>query len=421
MLSVKFIAENKDLMKKTCQQKNIDLDIDLLVDLNQKIVDEEKKIQDLSTEKNSITKQFPQAKSQEEKSNLTKKSQELTSKIKELESKIAEERVKFKEMMLNVPNIVSPDTPIGKDDDENVEVKRVGEPTKFDFEPKDHITILLEHNWADFDNIANISGSRSYALKNDMVLLERAIQQLAMEKLISKGFTLFSFPSFAKEYALWGTGHFPAGRDDVYQTGEDEFLTGTAEVQLNALNANKILNESDLPLKYAGFSSCFRKEAGSHGKDVKGLVRVHQFTKVEQYIICKADIAESEKMHQLLLHNAEEILQDLELPYRVIANCTGDMGMGKYKMFDVEAWVPTQNKYRETHSCSNLTDWQARRTNIRYKDKNGKVQFAYTLNNTAIATPRALVPFIENHQTKDGRIYIPVALRKYLGGREYLG
>lgn len=421
MLSIKFIAENKDLMKKVCQQKNIILDIDLLLKINEKIIEEEKKIQELSTEKNSISKQFPQAKTQEEKSNLTKKSQEISLKIKELEDKIAEDKIKFKDMMLNVPNIVSPDTPIGKDDDENVEVKRVGEPTKFDFTPKDHIEILLQHDWADFDNISNISGSRSYALKNDMVFLERAIQQLAMEKLMQKGFTLFSFPSFAKEFTLWGTGHFPAGREDVYQVGEDEFLTGTAEVQLNSLNANKILNEADLPIKYAGFSSCFRKEAGSHGKDVKGLVRVHQFTKVEQYIICKADIEESEKMHQLLLHNAEEILQDLELPYRIIANCTGDMGMGKYKMFDVEAWVPTQNKYRETHSCSNLTEWQARRTNIRYKDKNGKIQFAYTLNNTAIATPRVLVPFIENHQTKDGKLYIPVALRKYLNGREYLG
>lgn len=420
MLSIKFITENKELIKKLCKLKNIKLDIDYLINLNNIIIEEEKKIQDLASEKNSISKNFPNAKTEQEKNKLKQQSQDLADKIKELENNIVNEKEEFQNLMYQVPNVISEKTPIGKDDEENVEFKRIGEQTKFNFEPLDHVTLLLKNNWVDFDSVSAICGSRSYALKNEMILVERAIQQLAIEKLLAKGFELFSFPSIAKEFTLYGTGHFPASREDVYQLAEDEFLTGTAEVQLNSIHANQILTENDLPKLYAGFSSCFRKEAGSHGKDVKGLVRVHQFTKVEQYIICKADLLESEKMHQFLLQNAEEILQDLELPYRVIECCTGDMGVGKYRMYDIEAWVPTQNKYRETHSCSNLTDWQARRTNIRYKDKDGKIQFAYTLNNTAIATPRVLVPFIENHQTKDGKIKIPVALRKYLGGKELL-
>lgn len=420
MLDIKFIKDNKDLLKKICKQKNVDLDIDELTDLYDLVVSEDKKIQELSAEKNSITKQFTSVKSNEEKAKLSERSKAIATELKSLNEIIKSKRTKLKALMLFVPNIVSDKTPIGIDDSENVEIKRVGEPTKFDFEPKDHITLLLENNWADFDSASTICGSRSYILKNNMVLLERAIQQLAIDKLIAKGFELYSFPSTAKEFAFYGTGHFPSSKEDVYKFEDDEYLTGTAEVQLNSIYAGKILSENDLPIKMGGFSSCFRREAGSHGKDVKGLVRVHQFTKVEQYIICKADLEEGEKMHQFLLHNAEEILQDLELPYRVIECCTGDMGVGKYRMYDVEAWVPTQNKYRETHSCSNLTDWQARRTNIRYRDNNGNIKFAYTLNNTAIATPRVLVPFIENHQTKDGKIKIPVALRKYLGNREYL-
>ena len=367
MLDIRFIKDNKELLKKVCKQKNVNLDIDELTDLYDLVVAEDRKIQELSAEKNSIAKQFTSIKSDEDKTKLSERSKTIATELKSLNEIVDVKKTKLKELMLFVPNVVSDKTPIGVDDSENVEVKRVGEPTKFDFTPLDHITILLKNNWADFDSASTICGSRSYALKNEMVFLERAIQQLAMDKIANKGFEIYSFPSMAKEFALYGTGHFPASKEDVYKFEDGEYLTGTAEVQLNSIYAGKILNENDLPITMCGFSSCFRREAGSHGKDVKGLVRVHQFTKVEQYIICKADLEEGEKMHQFLLHNAEEILQDLELPYRVIECCTGDMGVGKYRMYDVEAWVPTQNKYRETHSCSNLTDWQARRTNIRYR------------------------------------------------------
>jgi seryl-tRNA synthetase len=255
-----------------------------------------------------------------------------------------------------------------------------------------------------------------------MVLVELAMHRLAMEKLMKKGFNLVSVPAFAREEALYGTGHFPNGRDQAYFVPEHNlYLTGTAEVQINSLHAGEILKDSDLPILYAGYSPCFRSEAGSYGRDVRGLIRVHQFMKVEQFVICKNDPAESERWHQALLETSEEIVQDLELPYRIVECCTGDMGTGKVRMYDVEAWVPSENKYRETHSCSSLHDWQARRTNTRYRDSDNKVQFVHTLNNTAIASPRILVPFLENHQQADGSIKIPAKLRPYLNGAEYLG
>ena len=242
-----------------------------------------------------------------------------------------------------------------------------------------------------------------------------------MNFLANKGFTLLSVPCLTNEAALIGTGHFPGDRDSVYKLPEDnQYLIGTAEVALNSLYAGEMLKEEDLPIKLAGYSPCFRREAGASGKDTRGMIRVHQFTKTEQYILCTDDLAESDKMHAFLLQNTEEILQAFELPYQVIACCTGDMGTGKYKMNDVECWVPSENKYRETHSCSSLLDWQARRTNLRYRGKDGKVHFCYTLNNTAIATPRVLVPLIENHQNADGTVNIPKALQPYMGGKTKL-
>jgi seryl-tRNA synthetase len=321
-----------------------------------------------------------------------------------------------------VPQIPSPKAPIGRDDSDNVEVKKFGVMPKFDFTPLDHVQILENNNWADFERIAKVSGSRSYSLRNEMVLVEMAMHRMAMDKLIAKGFNLVSVPAFAREEALYGTGHFPQGRDQAYFIPEHNlYLAGTAEVQINSLHANEILKESELPLLYAGYSPCFRSEAGSYGRDVRGLIRVHQFMKVEQFVICKNDPEESAKWHQILLETSEEIVQDLELPYRIVECCTGDMGTGKVRMYDVEAWVPSELKYRETHSCSSLYDWQARRTQTRYRDSENKVQYVHTLNNTAIATPRILVPFLECHQQKDGTVKIPVKLQRYMDGKTFIG
>ena len=250
-----------------------------------------------------------------------------------------------------------------------------------------------------------------------MVFLELALHQWALGKLFEHGLKLLSLPALVREKALLGTGHFPEGEEDIYHLPRDDlYLSGTSEVQLNFLHAGEILKESDLPLLYAGYSSCFRREAGSYGKDVKGLMRAHQFIKVEQYVICKNELQESEKWQKKLLEISEEMLLGLELPYRVVECCTGDMGTGKVRMFDLECWIPSEERYRETHSCSALHDWQAQRTNTRYREKvSSKVLFCHTLNSTGLASPRILVPFLENHQQEDGSLLLPKALRPLLG------
>lgn len=421
MLDIKFIRENSDIVKKACQLKNINLDIDALLAIDKEMVGLKTEEQNLLTQKNAITAKIPKA-SGDERPALIAESKALDEKAKSIKPKADELEIKLKEMMYLVPQIPSPKAPIGKDDGDNVEVKKFGDLPTFGFTPLDHVQILEKNNWADFEKIAKVSGSRSYSLRNEMVLVEMAMHRLAMDKLMAKGFTLVSVPAFAREEALYGTGHFPNGRDQAYYIPEQNvYLAGTAEVQINSLHAGDILKESDLPILYAGYSPCFRSEAGSYGRDVRGLIRVHQFMKVEQYIICKNDAAESDKWHKILLETSEEIVQDLELPYRIVECCTGDMGAGKVRMYDVEAWVPSEQKYRETHSCSALGDWQARRTGVRYRDNDNKVQFVHTLNNTAIATPRILVPFLENHQQADGTVKVPKKLQPYLSGMTVLG
>ena len=421
MLDIKFIRENSDIVKNACALKNISFDMDLLLSLDRELIGLKSEEQNVLTQKNAVTAKIPKA-SAEERPALITESKSYDEKIKSCKTKIDELDIKIKELLYLVPQIPSPKAPVGKDDSDNVEIKRAGVLPTFDFKPLDHVQILEKHGWAEFERIAKVSGSRSYSLRNEMVLVEMAMHKLALDKLMQKGFTVISVPALAREEALFGTGHFPTGRDQAYFLQEDElYLTGTAEVQINSLHAGEILKESDLPILYAGYSPCFRREAGSYGRDVRGLIRVHQFMKVEQFVICKNDAGESEKWHQKLLETSEEIVTDLGLPYRIVECCTGDMGTGKVRMYDVEAWVPSENKYRETHSCSSLYDWQARRTQTRYRDSDGKVQFVHTLNNTAIATPRILVPFLENHQQADGSIKIPEKFRPYLGGVEFLG
>jgi seryl-tRNA synthetase len=282
---------------------------------------------------------------------------------------------------------------------------------------------LIEANgWGDFGRIGNVSGSRSYTLRGDLMLLEQAVWRFAIELLRERGFTPIELPALVKEEALIGTGHFPSGRQDVYKMADDDlFLSGTAEVSLNYLHSGEILAEAELPIRYAGFSPCFRREAGAAGRDTRGLFRIHQFYKVEQYVMCVADTDESTRWFVSLLANAEALVQALELPYRVVRTCTGEMGAGKVRMWDIECWMPGQQRYRETHSVSELYDWQARRAELRYRGANGKVRHAYTLNNTAIATPRILIPLLEVHQQEDGSVRVPEALRGYLGGVSLIG
>lgn len=421
MLDIKFIRENVDQVKKAVEVKQMSLDIEALLKLDGEVQKLKTKQQELQTQRNAHSKKIPKA-SAEERPALIEQGREIGAELDKIKPEVSKLEQQLLNFLYQVPQIPDADAPVGKDESENVEIKKVGTLPKFDFKPWDHVQLLEAQKWADFEKIAKVSGSRSYSLRNEMVLLEMAMHRLALEVLAKKGFTLASTPSLCREDALMGTGHFPTGRDQVYHMPEDDiYLSGTAEVQLNSLHQKEIIDEKDLPILYAGHSPCFRREAGSYGRDVRGLIRVHQFMKVEQFVICPNDPEESKKWHQKLLQTSEEIVEMLELPYRVIECCTGDMGTGKVKMFDIEAWVPSEEKYRETHSCSALHDWQARRTNTRYRDKSGEVKFCHTLNNTAVATPRILVPFLENHQMADGRVKIPEALRPYMGGAESLG
>jgi seryl-tRNA synthetase len=421
MLDLKFIRENPDVVKEAIRLKRVGLDLDELLRADQEVLSLKKKGQALNEEKNANAKKMQGAKP-EEREKIIARGRELNSEIEQLKpsTEIAEQRLL--QLMYLVPLAPSPDAPVGPDDTGNVEVKQWGKKPEFSFKPKDHVELLNLHDWADLERISKVSGSRSYALKGDMVLLEWSLLRYALDKLASKGFNLISVPAMAREFAFVGTGHFPTGREQVYFLPDDDiYLAGTAEVPVNALHSGELLTADQLPMLYGGVSPCFRREAGSAGRDVRGLIRVHQFNKVEQYILCKNDPAESAKYHKMLLQTSEEILQEFELHYRVVEVCTGDMGAGKFKMFDIESWVPSENIFRETHSCSSLHDWQARRTNLRYRDADGTVKFCHTLNNTAIATPRILVPFLEQHQQADGKIHLPVKVRPYMGGRATLG
>jgi len=331
-----------------------------------------------------------------------------------------------------VPNVISKDTPIGKDDKDNKEVAKWGEIPKFKFKIKDHLQLGKDLDLVDLDRGVKVSGFRGYYLKNEGARMHLALMQYAFNKLIAKGFTPFITPTLIKEEALIGSGHFPFGKEEVYQIGnpgkldsgqeikDPLFLAGTSEPSLLAYHANETLKEEDLPLKYCGFSPCYRSEIGSYGKDTKGLYRLHEFMKIEQVLVCQADLAKGLKYLEELRGIAEEVLQDLKLPYHVIAVCTGDMGAGKYKMYDLETWMPSRNAYAETHSDSFLTDWQSRRLNLKYKTKDGETKFAFTLNNTVIASPRILIALWENYQNEDGSIIIPEILRPYMGNQEMI-
>jgi len=420
MLDIKFIRENADAVKKAVELKNMKISVDDILKLDGELLEVKRKQQELQEKRNSHSKKIPKA-SAEDRPTLIEEGRTIGAELDALKPAVSKLEDDLRDLLLRVPNIPAADAPIGKDENDNVEVQTGGELPKFDFEPRDHVDILELNKWAEFETIAKVCGSRSYSLRNEMVLLEMATHRYALDKLMAKGFTLVSAPAMAREHALVGTGHFPDGKDQVYYLPEDDlYLSGTAEVQLNSLHAGEIIKEDQLPILYAGFSPCFRREAGSYGRDVRGLIRVHQFMKVEQYVICKNDPEESEKWHKTLLDTSLEIVKELELPYRVVECCTGDMGTGKVKMFDVECWVPSEEKYRETHSCSALHSWQSRRTNTRYRDSEGKVDYVHTLNNTAVATPRLLVSMLENHQQEDGSVRLPEVLRPYMGGKEFI-
>ena len=425
MLDIKFILENPALVKEGLQKKGYtqeQIDIDALIALHAEVNKLKTSTQALAEEKNRLSNSIKSA-TPEDRPNIIAKSKSIGEELKNEQELLDEAQKRFDNIMWRMPNLPCENSPVAPDEEGNVVIKKVGEPTKFDFEPKDHIELMELNNWSELERITKVSGARTYAIKNELSRLELAMHMLVLDKLANHGFTTITVPSLSKERPLYGMGYLPFAQDEIYyMPADDTYLSGTAELVLNSLHADEILSENDLPILYAGFSPCFRREAGAAGKDTRGLVRVHQFLKTEQFVICKNDINESEKWHKKLLEISEEVLQDLELPYQVLEICTGDMGAPKYRQYDLEAWTPSQNCYRETHSCSNITEWQARRTNLRYRDnKEGKVRFAHTLNNTGIATPRILVPFMENHQQKDHTVRIPEKLQPYMNGKKFIG
>jgi seryl-tRNA synthetase len=424
MLDLTFIRNHPDIVKEAARLKNNAINIDALLELDQRVLALQHRVEEMRAQQHHLSKSIQQAAKEHNaalRNTLIAEGKQLAEQIKEIEPQLSQLIDERYNTLLLVPNIPDPSAPIGKDEHDNVPIKYWGEPARLDFKPLDHYELMQHLDLVDIERAVKIAGSRSYILKGDAARLELALINFAMDRTARKGFTPLIVPAMARDFCFIGNGQFPKGRDQVYElVDQDLFLVGTAEVSITGMYKDEILKGEDLPLKFVGYCPCFRQEAGTYGKDTRGVFRIHQFNKVEQYIICKADHEESLRFYEHLLQNAEDLIQALEIPYRVVNVCTGDMGDGKVGMYDLECWVPSENRYRETHSCSYLHDWQARRANIRYRDEEGKVKFVHTLNNTAIATPRILIPLLETHQQADGRVRIPEALRPYMAGQQFI-
>ena len=419
MLSLGFIRENPDTVRKAIADKNVTLDLDALLALDGQVRTLKTRVDELRRQRNEISDGFKSA-PPEERPALGARAKAIGAEIGEVEGALAEQQAALDALLLRVPNIPWSGSPVGPDESFNVVVRTEGTIPSFDFEPLDHVALIEKNDWAELARITQVAGSRTYCLKGRLALLEQALMLWAQQRLAADGFTLITVPALARPQAFVATGHFPGHEEEAYHMPADElYLAGTGEIALTSLHSGEIIEADALPILYAGFSPCFRREAGSAGRDVRGLLRVHQFYKLEQYVICRDDEEESARWHARLLANAEGMLQALDIPYQVIESATGDMGNGKFRMNDIESWVPSLGKYRETHSCSTLHDWQARRANLRWRDEDRKVRFAHTLNNTALASPRILVPLLENHQTADGRVKLPAPLAELIGG-DYL-
>jgi seryl-tRNA synthetase len=414
MLDIKFIREFKDLIAAGAKKKHINFDVDALLAIDDKRRGLLLEVETMKAEQNVVSKEIALVSSEEREGKIVQM-QVLKEKMQAKEAELKEVLKEWQNLMVQVPNIPDMSVPEGDSDADNMEIRTWGEKTQFAFTPKSHIDLMLAHDMVDFERGAKVAGFRGYFLKNDGFRLSMAIWQLALEHFGGKGFTPMLVPSLIRREPFLGTGYLPQSEEDLYKTQDGDFLSGTAEVATMGYLMDETLTKEDLPKKFLSFSPSFRREAGSHGKDTRGLIRVHEFFKWEQVVICEASHEESVKYHEELTKNAEEFVQKLGLPYHVVVNCGGDLGLGQVKKYDIEVWVPTEGKYRETHSSSYFHDFQTRRLNLRYRDADGTLRFAHSLNNTAVATPRLLVSIIENYQQEDGSIVIPEALRPYMG------
>lgn len=413
MLDIKFIRENKELVAAGAKKKHIDFDLDELISVDDKRLVLTQQVEALRAKQNEASDVISRDPSRRE--SLMAELKELKSNLEREEEELKKIMEKWRALMLQVPNIPDMSVPDGKDDSDNKEYSKWGELPEFSFIPKNHIELMVKNGMLDLERGAKVSGFRGYFLAGDAVLLSLSVWKLAVDELIKKGFIPMITPSLVKKESLLGTAYLPQGEEDLYKTQDDEYLSGTAEVPTMGFHMNEMFEIKDLPKKIVSFSGCFRREAGSHGKDTQGIMRVHEFFKVEQVVLCEGTHEESARWHEALRENAEELMRKLNIPYRVVINCAGDLGLGQVKKYDIETWVPSESKYRETHSISYFHDFQARRFNIKYQDKDGKKRFTHSLNGTAIATPRAIISIIENNQRADGSIKVPDILQDFVG------
>ena len=417
MLDIKFIRQNPIKVKEGCQKKQVEVDIDLLLKLDEKKRNHQIEIEKQRAKLNQISDLVNKEKKEIKKKELIKEGQEIKKRIKDYESYLKGVSEEFEKLMLKIPNPPFDEVPSGKDEKDNLVLREEGKIPKFDFKFKDYLTISENFDLIDVKRAGKTSGTRFGFLKREAVLLEFALIDFTLDNLRKEGFIPVIPPVMIKPEMMKGMGYVERGGEEIYFVEKDNlYLVGTSEQIIGPMHADETLEEKELPKRYAGFSSCFRREAGSYGKDTKGILRVHQFDKVEMFSFCQPE--ESKKEHQLLLSIEEKLMQSLKIPYHVVQICTGDLGDPAAAKYDIEAWIPSENRYRETHSTSNCTDFQARRLNIRYRAKDGKINFVHTLNGTAFAIGRTLIAIIENYQQKDGSIKIPEVLQPYLPFKE---
>ncbi|MFT5288499.1 MAG: seryl-tRNA synthetase [Planctomycetota bacterium] len=422
MLDLKTIRDNPDLVKSGAAKKRIAVDIDRLLELDTERRGVGQRVDELRSQQKSAGKAIAKA-TPEERAKLLEEQKTLKVELKALEERVGVVETELHELHIQVPNIPDEAVPEGKSDQDNVELRKMGTPPVFDFEPLDHIDIGTRQGWLDIEAGARLAGSRNFVLLGDMALLERAIMCFCMDHMLAKGFELLHVPMLVRREPLLGTGYFPGGEDQTYRTDDrdDLYLAGTSEVPITALHAGSILSHEDLPKRYVAQTTCYRREAGTYGKDTRGIYRVHQFQKIEQVVIDVAEIDRSIEHHAAILQNSEEVLQAFDLPYRVVNVCGGDLGVPHVQKFDIETWMPGRDGYGETHSASRFYDYQSRRLDLRYRGEDGKVRHCHTLNNTVAASTRILIALLENHQVADGRVKVPEALQSYMGGRDLIG
>ena len=418
MLDIAFIRNNPEVVKEGVRKKRMKVDIDEILSIDNDIRFLKTEVETLRADRNRISKDVSRSDGPQ-RDELISQIRFIKESLTDKEPKLKNLEERFEQLMLFVPNPPAPEVPEGDSDEDNVVLREVGKPPTFDFVPKDHLELAESLDIVDMPRAVKFAGARMYFLKNEGALLEFALFKFALDHLFSKGFQPMIVPQLVRREAMVGTGFFPLGEEDTFFVSKDDlYLIGTAEVPLVSYHMDEILNEAELPKRYCGYSTCFRREAGSYGRDTKGFYRLHQFNKVEQVVICANDPEISMMEHSLLLQNAEEIMKALELPYRVALACSGEIGQGQVLKHEIETWMPSRGKYSETHSCSTLHEFQARRLRIRYRGSDGKTKPCHTLNNTAVASPRILIPILENFQNQDGSVTIPKVLRPLMCGIE---